>query len=53
MWAKWEVRWSPHAAEDLAAIVACIRRDDPASGEAHNGGQARCPLSLTLPEPAE
>jgi plasmid stabilization system protein ParE len=23
------VRWSPRAADDLAAIVACIRKDDP------------------------
>jgi len=26
-----QVRWSPQAAEDLAAIVAHIRRDDPAA----------------------
>ena len=26
-----QVRWSPQAAEDLAAIVAHIRKDDPAA----------------------
>jgi toxin ParE1/3/4 len=28
-----EVRWSPEAADDLAAIVAYIREDDPAAAQ--------------------
>lgn len=28
-----EVRWSPEAADDLAAIVAYIRDDDPAAAQ--------------------